>query len=72
MPEYNELVTLTQKLDSLQSLVNSQHSPFAATTSDLQQKISHYFALIDDKMLQLERIKTAASLIRNTLLYLPQ
>ncbi|MFY8299057.1 EAL domain-containing protein [Pseudoalteromonas sp. SS15] len=72
MPEYDELVTLTQKLDSLKSLVNSQHSPFAATTSDLQQKISHYFALIDDKMLQLERIKTAASLMRNTLLYLPQ
>lgn len=72
MPEYDELVTLTKNLDNLKSLTNAQISPFATTTQDLQQKVTQYFMLLDEKMQQLERMKTAASLMRNTLLYLPQ
>ncbi|TMO54137.1 EAL domain-containing protein [Pseudoalteromonas phenolica] len=72
MPEYDELVTLTKNLDNLKSLTNAQISPFATTTQDLQQKVTQYFVLLDEKMQQLERMKTAASLMRNTLLYLPQ
>lgn len=72
MPEYDELVTLTKKLDALKARIDSADSPFAATTIDLEIKLKLYFELIDEKTQQLEHIKTAASLMRNTLFYLPK
>lgn len=72
MPEYDELVTLTKKLDALKAHIDSVDSPFAATTIDIEIKLKLYFELINQKTQQLEHIKTAASLMRNTLFYLPK
>lgn len=72
MPQYDEIVTLTQSLDTLKSQIASNNSPFTASNDELSDKVAHYFSLIDQKMQQLEQIKTAASMLRNTLYYLPK
>ncbi|RXE97265.1 EAL domain-containing protein [Pseudoalteromonas sp. PS5] len=68
--QYDELAQLAHAIDELNT--TQKHELFNHTDPDVLRQYEAYRALLSEKVLQVESIKTAAASIKNSLLYLPE